>query len=252
MKTNRIYQNRPLKLEDYFELDSEVAHRLITVLRLKKGDPIIIFNGDGFEYLAIIISSSRSSLSIKIIEKIEKNLESPLKIHIGQVMSKGEKMDFVIQKSTELGVTALTPLISERTVVRLNEKRLDHKNGHFRKIAIHASEQCGRTQIPSINKTSSLQEWVTRQTDPIRLILAPTASQTLKAMDPFLSTYFSSSIDRSVTALIGPEGGFSEAEIEFACQKGFQAIRLGPRILRTETAAITLIAALQCLLGDLA
>jgi len=241
MKIMRIYQNRTLQINDQFELDKATSHRLSTVLRLKTEKSIILFNGDGFEYLATITPFKRHALFVHIIEKIEKNLESPLKIHLGQGLSKGDKMEFVVQKATELGVTSITPLLSERTVVHLNSERLENKNEHFTKVAIHASEQCGRTQVPTIEKVCDLKQWAFERAESTRLVLSPTASQTLKAI---------SLEKKSIALLIGPEGGLTEAEVEFACKKGFQAIALGPRILRTETAAIAMIAALQCLVGD--
>jgi len=241
MKIPRIFQNRPLRLQDYVELNEETSHRLSTVLRLGKEQKLILFNGDGYEYLSIMTQNKHNKVGVKIIEKIEKNLESPLDIHLGQVISKGEKMEFVIQKATELGVKRLTPLFSERGVVHLKQERLEKKQEHWQKIAIHAAEQCGRTFVPTIEKPILLTEWVFHRQESTRLILDPLASRGLSTVN----------VLNPIALLIGPEGGFPEEEIEYALNHTFTALRLGPRILRTETAALAALTALQCQAGDL-
>lgn len=241
MRVPRIYVNCPLQVQFNLELDKEIAHRLIKVLRVEKDQPIILFNGDGHEYLGEIIQLKKERLQIKITKVYEKNLESPLDLHLGQVISKGEKMDFVIQKATELGITRLTPLFSERCVVHLKHERIEKKKEHWEKIMIHAAEQCGRTTIPILEKPMNLKDWVHERSEKTRLMLALSATLSLSKME----------ISNAIALLIGPEGGLTLEEIDYAIQYNFMAIKLGPRVLRTETATLVAVAALQFLAGDL-
>ena len=185
---------------------------------------------------------NRRAIHVKITEKIEKNLESPLLIHLGQVISKGEKMDFVIQKATELGVNEITPLLSERCVVQVKAERLQKKQEHWKKIAIHAAEQCGRTFVPTIHPPIPLMEWVFNAKEGRRFVLHVTAENSLKKAE---------NLD-TVAVLIGPEGGLTDQEVDFAVTKKFIPTQLGPRVLRTETAALAMLAMLQYQAGDLA
>ena len=240
-RTPRLYLERALHPHAHLILEEQISHRLNTVLRIEKDHTVCLFNGDGFEYLATITQVNRRAIHLKITEKIEKNLESPLFIHLGQVISKGEKMDFVVQKATELGVQAITPLFSERCVVHVSADRLEKKQDHWKKIAIHAAEQCGRVSIPIIHAPIPLMTWVFNATEMHRLVLSLNATQSLKKIP--LST--------SIAALTGPEGGLTEAEVDFAVAQNFIPIMLGPRVLRTETAALTILSLLQYQFGDL-
>lgn len=241
MKFPRLFQDRPLQISDHIELDPNACHRLSAVLRLETDRKIILFNGDGFEYLSRITLMKKNRVSVTVLEKSEKNLESFLEIHLGQVISKGEKMDFVIQKSTELGVKKITPLFSERSVVHLKQDRLEKKTEHWQKVAIHAAEQCGRTVVPKIEHPIPLEDWVFNRDEKTRLGLDPASPQSLSAFP----------VVGPVALLIGPEGGLTEEELDYAVQRGFQTASLGPRILRTETAALVAITILQCKAGDL-
>lgn len=241
MKIPRLFQDRPLQISDHIALDSNTSHRLTAVLRLETDRKIILFNGDGLEYLSTITLIKKNRVNVTILEKIRKNLESPLEIHLGQVISKGEKMDFVIQKATELGVKKITPLFSARSVVHLKQDRLEKKTEHWQKIAIHAVEQCGRTVVPNIEQPVPLEEWVFNRDEKTRLALDPASPQGLNTC-PILGP---------VALLIGPEGGLTEEELVYATQRGFQMVSCGPRILRTETAALVAITALQCKVGDM-
>lgn len=241
MKFPRIFQNRPLQISDHVELDSNACHRLTAVLRAETDRKIILFNGDGFEYLSTITLIKRNRVNVTVLEKTSKNLESPLEIHLGQVISKGEKMDFVVQKATELGVKKITPLFSERSVVHLKHDRLEKKTEHWQKIAIHAAEQCGRTVVPVIKQPIAITEWIFNRDEKTRLGLDPLSSRGLNAL----------SVLGSVALLIGPEGGLTTEELRYAVEKGFETVSCGPRILRTETAALVAITALQCKAGDL-
>lgn len=241
MKFPRLFQNRPLQISDHIDLDPNACHRLSAVLRLETDKQIILFNGDGFEYLSRITVMKRNRINVTVLEKSEKNLESILEIHLGQAISKGEKMDFVIQKSTELGVNKITPLFSERSVVHLKQDRLEKKTEHWQKIAIHAAEQCGRTVVPKIEHPIPLEDWVFNRDEKIRLGLDPLSPNGLNSL----------SILGPIALLIGPEGGLTEEELLYATHRGFQTMSLGPRILRTETAALVAITALQCKAGDM-
>lgn len=241
MRAPRIYQNKTLNLYDHFELDKDTGHRLSVVLRIEVEQPIILFNGDGNEYLSTVTHIKRDIIRVKINQVFEKSFESPIHIHLGQVISKGEKMDFVVQKATELGVNIITPLFSERCVVHLKQDRIDKKQEHWQKIAIHAAEQCGRTKVPRIEKPMELLEWVQQRTEKMRLTLALSATQTIRQID----------IQDSVALMIGPEGGLTLEEIDYAIHYNFIALKLGPRVLRTETAALVAIAGIQLNGGDL-
>jgi 16S rRNA (uracil1498-N3)-methyltransferase len=241
MKFPRIFQNRPLKISDHIELDSNTCHRLTAVLRAETDKKIILFNGDGFEYLSTITLIKRNRVNVTVLEKTRKKLESPLEIHLGQVISKGEKMDFVVQKATELGVKKITPLFSERSVVHLKHDRLEKKTEHWQKIAIHAAEQCGRTVVPAIEQPIPISEWIFNRDENTRLGLDPLSPNGLNTL-PILGP---------VALLIGPEGGLTSEELRYALEKGFKTVSCGPRILRTETAALVAITALQCKAGDL-
>ena len=224
-------------------LDADISHRLHNVLRLPKGSSVILFNGDGHEYPGTIVETKANAVRINLLDCIQKDYESPLKIHLGQVISKGERMDFVIQKATELGVFAIHPLFSERCVVHLKNERLEKKIEHWQKIAIHAAEQSGRGVVPAIKNPISLTEWLHAQEIkeiPYRFFLDPNAAHTLQSIE----------VLGLVALLIGPEGGLTEAEIEHANKMQFKGLRLGKRILRTETAALAALTALQCKAGD--
>ena len=169
--------------------------------------------------------------------------ESPLYFHLGQVISRGEKMEFTIQKSVELGVNVITPLFSSRCGVKLGGERLDKKLQQWQKIAIAACEQCGRNRIPEIRPAMDLSHWLAEETTELKLNLHPRAHHSVNTLPP---------PDSGVRLLVGPEGGLSDEEIEQARARGFVDILLGPRVLRTETAALTAITALQCRFGDLA
>lgn len=241
MRIPRIFQNTPFPIHGQIELDLDASRHLKNVLRLEKEDKVILFNGDGNEYLSAITLITKHTVFLKILEVTEKNCESSLKIHLGQVISKGEKMDFVIQKATELGVHSITPLFSERSVVHLPKDRMEKKIEHWQKIAIHASEQCGRTIVPKIEKPLPLFEWVHERPEKTRLVLSLSTDNTLSKL----------SFHDSVALLIGPEGGLTSEEVEYAKARNFTAIKLGPRVLRTETAALAIITAVQLQGGDL-
>lgn len=237
----RIYIDTPLQCGQTLALNVDITHRILHVLRLKTGDQLILFNNTGGEFQATITAIKKNHGSVIIEKFIEKNLESPLHIHLGQVISRGEKMDYTIQKATELGVTAITPLFSEHCNVQLDEKRLAKRLEHWQATAIAASEQCGRCFIPKIFPAQNLSNWIGQNTSDLRIVLDHCTTNKLKNI---------ATTSNNVALLIGPEGGLSNNEISLAQQNNFIAVQLGPRILRTETAALAAISALQILMGD--
>lgn len=241
MRISRLYVAMPLVLDETIELDEENAHYLRAVLRLKKGQLITLFNGEGGEYQGQATEVSRKRVLIELQSFIERSVESNLRIILGLGISRGDRMDFSVQKSVELGIAKITPLQTERCVVQLKAEKGLNKVRHWQKIAQHAAEQCGRTYRPVVDVVESLDIWAEQQTG-LKLFFDPFATQTLQQLQPE---------NKQVTLLAGPEGGFSEPERAIAKQAGFIPVQLGPRVLRTETAALAAIAAVQVLWGDL-
>jgi len=236
----RIYLSNSLQCGQDLTLDPVITHRLTHVLRLNNGDCFTVFNGNGGEFQAKIIALKKNSCEIKIGKFSDKNLESPLKIHLGQVISRGEKMDYTIQKATELGITTITPLFSEHCNVQLGLDRLRKRIEHWQITAITACEQCGRCLIPKIFPAQNLNDWLHSPLSLTRIMLNNCGIHSLKNIK----------LEQEITLLVGPEGGFSSEEITIAQKNNFISIKLGPRILRTETAALAAISALQILEGD--
>lgn len=224
-----------------FELDDSAHHHLFTVLRSGEGEEIIIFNGHGESWRAQIKELTRKRGQIELLQQISEQTESALNIHLAQAVSKGDRMDFVMQKATELGVKEITPVLTERGNVKLDSDRWEKKIAHWNQIIIHACEQSGRSTLPVLNPVVDLSLWFTQLKDGLRFILSPHASEPLSTL----------STPTDVTLLIGPEGGLTEQEIHFATERfQFQAIQLGPRVLRTETAAVVALSVLQYQWGD--
>jgi 16S rRNA (uracil1498-N3)-methyltransferase len=225
-------------------LEGDRARYLGRVLRLRVGDDIGVFDGTGPEWTATIAAMTKSSATLSLGQRHEFTVESPLKVHLVQGISRGERMDYVVQKATELGVNRITPVLTEYGVVRLDEQRAAKRRDHWAGVAASACEQCGRTRLPLIDTPLPLNHWFgDKPTDAdVDLILAPGVSTPLSRI-PAPQT--------RVCLLIGPEGGFSQTEYEDAEVAGLQPVSLGPRILRTETAAVAALAVLQANWGDL-
>lgn len=239
----RFHVDCPLSADTEFQLPDEVAHHLVRVLRCEAGAALFLFNGKGGYFSAELIEAGKKSARVKIHHHFPDNRSSPLHTHLGQVMSKGDRMEYAIQKATELGVSEITPLVSERCELRLKglkgEERSEKKREHWQRIAISACEQSGRNIVPVIHEPLSLDEWQRSVKADLKLVLAPAESGVLPSDTP-----------HSVALLIGPEGGLSSAEITSARQHGFQSWQLGPRVLRTETAPVAALAVLQMRWGD--
>ncbi|WP_428353085.1 16S rRNA (uracil(1498)-N(3))-methyltransferase [Methyloprofundus sp.] len=241
MRMSRLYVAMPLVLHQTIELDDDSAHYLRSVLRLKKTQEITLFNGAGGEYQGKIVEVSRKRVMIELLSFTDRSVESGLQVILGLGISRGDRMDFAVQKSVELGVAQITPLQTERCVVHLKAEKGQNKVRHWQKIAQHAAEQSGRTVRPEVSDVQSIDSWINQQAG-LKLFLDPFATQTLRHIQPD---------DNRVTLLAGPEGGFAEQEREIAKQAGFVPVRLGPRVLRTETATLTALTAVQVLWGDL-
>jgi 16S rRNA (uracil1498-N3)-methyltransferase len=226
------------------EVDGDQARYLGKVLRARVGDPLTVFNGEGPEWPASITRISKTCVCLELRESIEAGTESPLKIHLVQGISRGERMDFVVQKATELGVKRITPVLTEYGVVKLNPDRAEKRRDHWQKIAISACEQSGRTRLPLIDTPVALKSWFGSKPKEVdtELILVPGAATPLATV---------AAPETKVCVIIGPEGGFSDTEYGDAELSGFKAVSLGPRTLRTESAAIATLAVLQSLWGDL-
>lgn len=242
MRTIRIYHPLPLSLAAEFALTDEAANHVGRVLRMQAGAALQLFNGDGYNYAATITDVTKKHVLVSVTSKHPNPVESPLHIHLGQGISRGDRMDFAIQKAVELGVTAITPLFTERCGVKLDGERLTKRTEQWQKIAISACEQSGRSVIPTVHPAVNLDQWLSKTTNALRLTLDPRATATIKTLP----------LAQHIQLVIGPEGGFTDAEVTATAAAGFTGITLGPRILRTETAALTAISALQLQFGDLA
>lgn len=226
-------------------LEGDRARYLGRVLRLTVGDEIAVFNGEGGEWSATISAMTKNTAMLKIGDSHEAGAESPLKIHLVQGISRGERMDFVVQKATELGIKRITPVLTEYGVVKLDTARAEKRRDHWQGVAASACEQSGRTRLPLIDAPVSLKDWFGNKPPQVdaELILMPGAKTSLTGI---------TAPETKVCLLIGPEGGFSQTEYEDAAVAGFTAVSLGPRVLRTETAAVAALAVMQSQWGDLA
>ncbi|MDA9557486.1 16S rRNA (uracil(1498)-N(3))-methyltransferase [Vibrio sp.] len=242
MRIPRIHHPSPITQLGELSLSEDASGHIGRVLRMKIEQEIILFDGTNHEYPATITQITKKSVIVNVREKNHNNLESPLDIHLGQVISRGDKMEFTIQKSIELGVNTITPLLSERCGVKLDQKRFDKKLQQWQKIAIAACEQSGRNIVPEIRPIMPLEEWCKESYDGLKLNLHPRAKHSINTLPSPVS---------KLKLLIGPEGGLSSDEIIMTRDHQFEETLLGPRVLRTETAALTAITALQVRFGDL-
>ena len=242
MRIPRIYHPEPITVGTQIPLCDDAANHVGRVLRMGKGQEIQLFDGSNQVFDAVITDASKKNVMVEIQRGAVDDRESPVHIHLGQVMSRGDKMEFTIQKSIELGVSLITPLFSERCGVKLDAERLNKKLQQWQKIAIAACEQCGRNVVPEIRPAMDVEEWCAEQDDALKLNLHPRTSASINTLPQ--------PVER-VRLLIGPEGGLSADEIAMTARYQFTDILLGPRVLRTETTALTAITALQVRFGDL-
>jgi 16S rRNA (uracil1498-N3)-methyltransferase len=242
MRLTRVYVDAALEPGTRVTLAGSAASHVTRVLRLRAGDALTLFNGRGGEYAGSIDRSHAGEVTVAVGEQRALERESPLALTLAQGVSRGNRMDLVVQKATELGVSCIAPLLTERSVVRLDPQQAARKVAHWRGIAIAACEQSGRNRVPQVATPLALQEFVSGANAGARLLLSPGAALRLDDIQPPVT---------EVAVLIGPEGGLSESEEELARAAGFMPVRLGPRVLRTETAAIAALALLQRNFGDL-
>lgn len=243
MKVPRIYVSQPLAQGTTVLLDERATRHAVRVLRLREEQPLTVFNGGGYEWQATITRITGSELQLEIGRLIESQRESPLKITLMQGISRGQRMDFTLQKAVELGVARIVPVWTNRSQVKLSGERLERRLAHWQGVIIHACEQSGRTRLPELASPQPLNRALeTGQIPDLGLVLAPSGNNTLDNMGEKPVT---------ISVLAGPEGGLTESEVGLALRAGFIALRLGPRTLRTETAALAALAALQARWGDL-
>jgi len=238
MRLSRFFIDAPLSLGQH-ELPETQAHYIGRVLRHAVGDALQLFDGSGQEFLGELIEVGKKSVRVELRESFAGLAESPLRIHLGQGLSRGERMDWAIQKASELGASEISPIVSERCEVRLKDERADKRMAHWRQVAISACEQCGRSLVPTIHPPIGLGDWLERVEAELKLVLHPVAEPLASHPRP-----------QSLAFLIGPEGGLTEAEVARAKTHGFHAARLGPRVLRTETAPVVALSVAQQLWGD--
>lgn len=242
MREVRIYQAGSYSTGQTFELSIEAGQHVGVVLRMQPGDKITLFCGDNREFDAILNSVHKKRVSVTLLAEREVNRESPRAIHLAQAISKGERMELVMQKAVELGVTSISPLITARSVVKLDKERMEKKLAQWQAIAIAACEQSGRNKVPIVNTAIALDEYLEKNEAPLKFVLHPKEAKTWR-------DYHFEQADLAL--LIGPEGGFSQEELTQILAAGFNPLCLGPRVLRTETAAIAALSVLQAVCGDL-
>ena len=245
MPTPRFYCPEPLIPATTIDLPEGAARHAGRVLRLRVGDEMTLFDGRGGEYPAQVVAVDRQRVRVDIGSWRDAECEAPINLTLVQALQSGEKMDMTIQKAVELGVTRIVPVVSRRSVVRLEGERALRRLEHWRGVVLSACEQCGRNRVPQVDPLGDLERWLAQPpaADAVRLMLAPGAAQTL-------ADIAAPAAGSEVELLIGAEGGLAPDEIELARQSGYRALRLGPRILRTETAGLAALAAIQCLWGD--
>jgi 16S rRNA (uracil1498-N3)-methyltransferase len=241
MRTPRIHTGQALQADTRFDLEPGPSQHLARVLRMQPGDALVLFDGRGGEYPATIAAVGKKQVCVVTGAHYPNEAESPLRIHLGIALSRGERMDWIVQKATELGVSCIQPLLTERTEVKLNGPRVEKKLAHWQQVAVSACEQCGRNRIPVIAAPQSLISWLPDVDAPLKLVLHHRA-------DPMPG---SDATAHSIALLVGPEGGLSEDEIALAEAADFLSLRLGARVLRTETAPIAALAILQARWGDM-
>jgi len=245
MRTIRIHVDQPLAIDTEFALPAQAGEHVARVLRMTVGDALVLFNGDGQDYAAVIVAVGKREVSVRVASGERVDNESPLRLTLAQGIARGEKMDLIVQKATELGVARIVPLHTERSEVKLDAARAEKRLAHWRAVAQSACEQSGRAVVPEIVPALSLEAWLRdlpADDGALRLALLPEGTVQARALD------FPAS---GGVLVVGPEGGLGERDVGALSTAAFQGLRLGPRILRTETAGLAALAALQALHGDI-
>jgi 16S rRNA (uracil1498-N3)-methyltransferase len=242
MHIPRIYSANALLSGQETRLDAQASSHLLRVLRLKPTEKLRIFDGVGREFSAVLSGIDKKLAVIRILEPYPAITESSLHIHLGQAISRNEKMDYSIQKAVELGVQKITPLFTQRSGVNLTDERLEKRLLHWRSVIISACEQCGRNVLPMLAPPMGIENWLKQCTESLRFILDPAGNLHLRSLVV---------AEEQIVVAVGPESGFSQEELQLAKQTGFYGLNLGPRILRTETAGPAVLSAFQTLWGDM-
>lgn len=239
----RFYCSQPLAVGSQLVLPDNVAHH-IQVLRLEQGTTITLFNGDGGEYAATLTSIEKKRVNVEVKTHIARDVELPYAITLAQALPESSKMDWIIEKAVELGAAAIQPLSAQRCVMRLSGDRADKKLAHWQGIIIAASEQSGRNRLAQLNTPADCKSWIGRQDLHRRILLSPRAEQSL-------ADWARHHPPQALALMVGPEGGFTEAEEDLTIAQGALALSMGPRVLRTETAGLAALATLNAIWGDL-
>jgi len=239
MREIRLYTPQPLDNGSHIELDPVAAHHLGKVLRASEGDLVTLFNGEGVDWVCKVSRVDKKSLWVEVTAPQEVPTEAPIHTHLGLCLSKGDRFDWGIQKATELGVSEITPLFSERVDVKIPADRLSKRVAHWQQVVISACEQCGRARVPTVNPPIQLSTWIGMTSGTLKWVMHHQASGD-----------FPSSSPESIDLLIGPEGGLSDEEVGAANVAGFQSLQLGPRVLRTETAPVVALSVIAARWGD--
>jgi 16S rRNA (uracil1498-N3)-methyltransferase len=243
MRLTRVFVDGDLATGQRLTVEGSAGNHIVRVLRSRIGDELTLFNGRGGEYGASIDEIRRDTVQVSVREHRDQERESAFELTLAQGISRGERMDWVVQKATELGVTRIVPLFTERSVVHLDEKQAARKVQHWRSIAVSACEQCGRNVVPEIAAPTPLYGLLEKPVGKgSSLLLSPTGEQRIADI---------AGSPEGATVLIGPEGGLARVEQDAALRSGFTAVRMGPRVLRTETAAVCALTLLQQRFGDL-
>jgi 16S rRNA (uracil1498-N3)-methyltransferase len=243
MRTVRVYSETPLSPTTLVNLHEDAARHVARVLRMRAGDTLVLFDGNGAEYPGTIHDISKKSVSVQLGKADQPGRESPLQITLWHGICRGGKMDYVVQKATELGVRAIQPVFTTRGQFRFDSARAQKRSQHWQKVAISAAEQSGRTLIPEIYAPLGLNDCLqTLQTDFRHLLLDPTGTT---GFTQALAT------SKKITIFTGPEGGFTTEELATAREASFEIVSLGPRVLRTETAPVVALGIAQSIAGDL-
>ena len=242
MRTTRVYLDQALETGNTCRLAEEAAHHIATVLRMKTGEALVLFNGSGGSYRAVISRMEKRCVEVTTGVHEPDDRESPLAITLAQAVMRGQHMDYALQKAVELGVQHIVPLLCLHGNVKLGDEQKQHRHEHWRRIIISACEQCGRNRIPLLSPPLRFTDWVGTDPNELKLILHPGDGVRLASLR---------SVSNTMTLLAGPEGGFSDDEIAGAQRHGYQSITLGPRVLRAESAALVAISICQALWGDI-
>ena len=244
MRTIRIHVDQPLAIDATVNLPPSASEHVGRVLRMVVGDALVLFNGDGSDYPATVVAVGKREVQVRVQTAEPLHNESPLALTLAQGVARGDKMDLVVQKATELGVVRIVPLLTERSDVRLDAARAEKRLLHWRAVAASACEQCGRARVPDVLPAMPLSAWLAALTDDsrVRLALLPRGEQAARDLR------FGAA---GGILVAGPEGGLGDGDVAALAAAGFGGLKLGPRILRTETAGLAALAALQALHGDL-